>query len=899
MSWLTYPDFYQNAGTLWVRFSCEFALKSSLFLLAVFFLYQAVRRLPSAFRHFLLSLAFFCLFLLPVCLIFGPKWRLPFLSAPTFLKGSGQAASSTLPMLLLGIWILGIAVVMLRLAAGTWVTHRLRRESLPVDDREWVYDVRTSCRRLELREDIQVLVNHRLGAAICAGTVRPCIIVPAAALAWSEEQRQTILHHELGHIKRRDNLTNVFSLAVCAFYWFNPLVWWAAGRLRICREAACDDLVLNCGTRPSRYVSYLLEATSSRPSRLISVTLSQISVLKKRVLTILDPHVNRRTIGQAQIVACLFLGAAALMSLSALQPWIIPSFRAGLGEKLGVLELPGLRFASEWFYTTDTPEVRGQLRVNRDSRLLGLPAGFIEAGVPPVFPDRNATKWTTVSLGGNTRARGTALRHRNSATAFGSSWVSDYPTASAFPSGSIIHNRTQPPADQSPAPSDEEPAKTPADLTLTRLSLGTLGGPLSVASDINEAGSVVGASTDGFGKSRPFLWSKSEGMSNLPCPSDDGQAIDINNSGQVLVVASDQTSGRSASYLWSPDDTVTEIGTLGGQSTHAAEVNDQGQVIGTSETSFGIQNAFFWSRETGMINLGGSKAVALNEQGQVVGWASSYAFFWDHVTDTFQRIGELDVKAEPFDMNNRGEVVGYAHIGKNSQPKAFYWNAAEGMTEIEFPGAPALSCAFRINDAGEVLAITRDSENRERTFSWRPGQAAREQSLPDLLLPQLQWGLMSASTSSSLALIGSNLPSAKLAEELAKVDFGAPGEPATLAQLVKMNGRGQIAGNLVRPAQSEIEAVVWEIRLPKVEESIREVIRQLPATSQTLSLRMKLEAALVALSDNDYQGAASSLSAFLEILAGSDAAIPESKRSPWVQSIEQSLNRISHFTILK
>jgi len=900
VSWLTCLDFYKNAGTLCARFSFDFALKSSLFLLVVFFLYQSVRRLPSAFRHFLLSLAFFCLSLLPFCLICGPEWRFPVLSAPVLPRTGGQSTSAIWLFLLLGIWLIGFAVVMLRLVVGVWITGRLKRESLPLDDPDWACDLERSSRRLGLRGNVRVLVNHRLGAAICAGLIKPCVIVPAEALEWSDEQRQTILHHELGHIKRRDNLTNLFSLAVCAFYWFNPLAWWAAARLRVCREDACDDLVLNCGTKPSRYVSYLLQATATPPSRFISVTLSQISVLKKRVLTILDPRVNRRAIGPAQIVACSFLAAVALMSLAALQPWIVPSLSGGLGEEFGLMELPGSRFASQLLSPLGEFEGRGQVQARRNSRLVALPPGFVPAYGPPVFADRYPTQVTTISATGNAAAPGATVQHRSSpalASPNDASWAPDYQPIGAIALGSVVGGGTQPPTDQSPAQPDTPPADTSADLSVSRLDLGTLGGTLSQASDINEAGRVVGASTDGLGKSHPFVWTKTEGMSHLPCPSGDCQAIGINNSGQVLVVASGQAAS-SSSYLWSPDTLMTEIGTLGGKSTRALHLNDRGEIAGTSETSFGLENTFFWSRETGMVNLGGAKPVALNEKGQVVGWASSYAFFWDPATGNFKRIGELNVKAQPFDMNNRGEVVGYAQIGKNSQPKAFYWNAVDGMTELEFPGAPALSCAFRINDAGEVLAITRDSANRERTFSWRPGQQAREQTLPDLLIPQLDWQLMSSSTS-SIALIGSNLPSSKLADELAKVDFGAREEPNALAQPVKMNGRGQIAGNLVRPAVSEVEAVVWEIRLPKVEGSIRDVLKELAANTPTFSLRAELEAALHALADNDYQGAASSLATFLEVLPALDSSIPESKRTRWASSMQENLDRISHFTVLK
>ena len=173
---------------------------------------------------------------------------------------------------------------MLRLGAGLWGTHRLKRDSLPLDDPEWVYDLRTCSAMARASGRCSPAGQSPAGRRYLCGNDQALRDPSRCGFEWSDEQRQTILRHELGHIKRRDNLTNVFSLTVCAFYWFNPLFWWAAARLRICRESACDDLVLNCGTKPSRYVSYLLEATPTPRSRLISVTLSQISVLKKRVI---------------------------------------------------------------------------------------------------------------------------------------------------------------------------------------------------------------------------------------------------------------------------------------------------------------------------------------------------------------------------------------------------------------------------------------------------------------------------------------------------------------------------------------------------------------------------------------------------------------------------------------
>ena len=42
--------------------------------------------------------------------------------------------------------------------------------------------------------------------------------------------------HELAHVKRLDVLFQMVATVACSFYWFNPLIWYALGRLRVERN---------------------------------------------------------------------------------------------------------------------------------------------------------------------------------------------------------------------------------------------------------------------------------------------------------------------------------------------------------------------------------------------------------------------------------------------------------------------------------------------------------------------------------------------------------------------------------------------------------------------------------------------------------------------------------------
>jgi hypothetical protein len=154
------------------------------------------------------------------------------------------------------------------------------------------------------------------------GIVRPTIVLPAESDGWSTERRGAVLMHELGHIKRRDILGHTLGRLACAVYWFHPLVWTAARRLRVESERACDDLALTCGLRATNYAEHLLDIVSSirRPQTpAAAIPMAHRREFEGRMLAILDPDLRRRS-GRWQSLSLVGALAALVVVVGAAAP---------------------------------------------------------------------------------------------------------------------------------------------------------------------------------------------------------------------------------------------------------------------------------------------------------------------------------------------------------------------------------------------------------------------------------------------------------------------------------------------------------------------------------------------------------------------------------------------------
>jgi TonB family protein len=180
---------------------------------------------------------------------------------------------------------------------------------------------------LGIRHPVDVLEARSEDMPMTFGVLRPFILLPANAVAWTAERRRVVLLHELAHVRRRDVATHLLARTAWCLYWWNPLTWIAWRSFLKEGERAADDLVLTAGARPSEYAGHLLDiargARSSPALEYAAVAMVRGSQLEDRVRAILDAGLNRNTPGSiwAIVVILLVLGVVApLAAVRAQEP---------------------------------------------------------------------------------------------------------------------------------------------------------------------------------------------------------------------------------------------------------------------------------------------------------------------------------------------------------------------------------------------------------------------------------------------------------------------------------------------------------------------------------------------------------------------------------------------------
>src|SRR5215469_11495190 len=213
--------------------------------------------------------------------------------APRAFSKTTSAKTSNWLFVVSIVWLTGTLVFAFRAIADLARLAKLVQRATPVRDPACTSLSAEIAQALGVHRPITLLESTETDVPLACGALRAAVVLPADHGEWSTSRCNTILHHEIAHIKRLDTLTQFVAQSVAVLYWFHPLVWLMARAMRAERERACDDQVLAAGTPASDYAHELVEIVSTlrRPLPAAALAMARRSQLEGRVLALLNPRV--------------------------------------------------------------------------------------------------------------------------------------------------------------------------------------------------------------------------------------------------------------------------------------------------------------------------------------------------------------------------------------------------------------------------------------------------------------------------------------------------------------------------------------------------------------------------------------------------------------------------------
>jgi beta-lactamase regulating signal transducer with metallopeptidase domain/protocatechuate 3,4-dioxygenase beta subunit len=210
--------------------------------------------------------------------------------------------------IILALWLLGTAILAMRLLVDHRRMARLRGTAVPAEP-----EAQALCHELAGRMCLRlpgVLRSPFLSSPCLDGLRRPAILLPEDA----EQNLRDTFVHELAHLGRRDGLWNLLRHLATAALWVQPLLWVLSRRIEETAEEVCDDFVVALGADRGRYASLLLELAERRLPPLAPSGVGMISLrslLARRIARILDSTRSLSTrAGRRTIAATLLAGLA-------------------------------------------------------------------------------------------------------------------------------------------------------------------------------------------------------------------------------------------------------------------------------------------------------------------------------------------------------------------------------------------------------------------------------------------------------------------------------------------------------------------------------------------------------------------------------------------------------------
>ncbi len=190
-------------------------------------------------------------------------------------------------------WLIIATAKLVRIGVGFFRLRTLRKSCQPIDRAILDPLPAKTLEELDSVRGVTVCLSDNLRIPTAIGFIKPLVVIPSWTMReLSAVELNAILLHELAHLRRWDDWTNLAEKVLGALLFFHPAVWWLERKLALEREMACDDVVLSRSSNPRAYAECLVSVAEKsllrRGFSLAQAAVGRVRHMSLRVTQILD-----------------------------------------------------------------------------------------------------------------------------------------------------------------------------------------------------------------------------------------------------------------------------------------------------------------------------------------------------------------------------------------------------------------------------------------------------------------------------------------------------------------------------------------------------------------------------------------------------------------------------------
>lgn len=248
---------------------------------------------------------------------FTPPAQITIKDAESFLAIVSNAINDKM-VWIVTTWIVGMFLFSARFFIGLLYIQQLKRKVIAVSA-EWEQKMKKIAMQMGVVRVVRLGESIHISKPVILGYAKPVVLLPLGLLTGlPTAQIETILLHELSHIKRHDFLVNIIQSIIEVILFFNPFVWMISEMIRKEREHCCDDQVVSRGSSRIEYARALaqLEEVNQHgtPAFALALNKNKFHVFNriKRIMETSQNHSKAKPIIMVALIAIGLLSASWL-----------------------------------------------------------------------------------------------------------------------------------------------------------------------------------------------------------------------------------------------------------------------------------------------------------------------------------------------------------------------------------------------------------------------------------------------------------------------------------------------------------------------------------------------------------------------------------------------------------